>query len=79
MALSFERPDSLSDEGLTGFFAPFAQAERAEAVQEYVAGMDNAVRVPIRGDRAHCGPRASPPRGRAEIPVVMWPRAAVVG
>ena len=52
MASSFEHPDSLPDEVLTGFFAPFAQAEKAQAVQEYVAGMDNAVTVAIRDDLA---------------------------
>jgi pimeloyl-ACP methyl ester carboxylesterase len=52
MASSFEHPDSLSDEVLSGFFAPFAQDEKAQAVQEYVAGMDNAVTVDIRDDLA---------------------------
>jgi pimeloyl-ACP methyl ester carboxylesterase len=55
MASSFEHPESLSDEVFSRFFAPFAQAENAQAVQEYVAGMDNAVTVAIRDDLAQFG------------------------
>ncbi len=48
----FENVDVLSDETVAGFFAGFASAARAEAIQVYVAGMDNAVTVAIRDDLA---------------------------
>jgi pimeloyl-ACP methyl ester carboxylesterase len=49
---SFEHPDTVPDEVLLSFFAPFAEQDRAAAVQGYVAGMDNAVTVAIRDDLA---------------------------
>jgi pimeloyl-ACP methyl ester carboxylesterase len=53
LASSFEDPDRLSDERLAGFFGPFAASlARAEAVQDYVAHMDNAVTVAIADDLA---------------------------
>jgi pimeloyl-ACP methyl ester carboxylesterase len=52
LASSLEHPEAISDEVLTGFFAPFADPARAAAVQAYVAGMNNAVTVAIRGDLA---------------------------
>jgi pimeloyl-ACP methyl ester carboxylesterase len=53
MASGLEHPERISDETLLGYFAPFASAERAEAVQGYVAGMDSSVTVAIRDDLAH--------------------------
>jgi pimeloyl-ACP methyl ester carboxylesterase len=52
LASGFENPDTLSDETIAGFFAPFAVPAVAEAVQGYVAAMDNAVTVAIRDDLA---------------------------
>ncbi len=52
LATSFEDPGAVPDEVLLSFFAPFADPERAAAVQAYVAGMDNAVTVAIRDDLA---------------------------
>jgi pimeloyl-ACP methyl ester carboxylesterase len=53
LASGLERPDDLSDDTVRGFFAPFAgPSARAEAIQGYVAGMDNAVTVAIRDDLA---------------------------
>ncbi len=53
LASGFESPDVLSDATIAGFFGPFAEsADRAAAVQDYVAGMDNAVTVAIRPDLA---------------------------
>jgi pimeloyl-ACP methyl ester carboxylesterase len=53
LATGFESPDVLSDETIAGFFGPFAASPaRAEAVQAYVAGMDNSVTVAIRDDLA---------------------------
>ena len=50
LASGFENPDTLSDETIAGFFAPFAVPAVAEAVQDYVATMDNAVTVAISDD-----------------------------
>lgn len=52
MASSLEHPEAVADSVLTGFFAPFAEPARAAAVQAYVAGMNSAVTVAIRGDLA---------------------------
>src|SRR5216683_3696285 len=52
MASSFEDPDCLSDETARSYFGPFASAEKAEAVQRYVAGIDSSVTVAIRDDLA---------------------------
>jgi pimeloyl-ACP methyl ester carboxylesterase len=52
LASGFENVDVLSDETVAGFFEGFAVPARAEAVQRYVAGMDNAVTVAIRDDLA---------------------------
>jgi pimeloyl-ACP methyl ester carboxylesterase len=49
---SFENHESVTDEVLLSFFAPFADPARAAAVQTYVAGMDNAVTVAIRDELA---------------------------
>jgi pimeloyl-ACP methyl ester carboxylesterase len=45
---SFEHPDQIPDEVLLAFTAPFTDPERAAALQDYLAGMDNAVTVAIR-------------------------------
>jgi pimeloyl-ACP methyl ester carboxylesterase len=53
LASGFERTDVLSDETIASFFGPFgASPARAEAVQSYVAGMDNRVTVDILDDLA---------------------------
>jgi pimeloyl-ACP methyl ester carboxylesterase len=52
LAASLEAPDAVSDDVISGFFAPFADPGRARAVQAYVAGMDCAVTVAIRDDLA---------------------------
>jgi len=52
LASSFEHPETIPDDVLLSFFAPFADPARAAAVQGYVAGMDNAVTVAIRDDLA---------------------------
>jgi pimeloyl-ACP methyl ester carboxylesterase len=52
LASGLECPDELSDRVVMGFLGPFAAAERAEAVQAYVAGMDDKVTVAIRDDLA---------------------------
>ena len=52
LASSLENPETVPDEVLLSFFAPFADPARAAAVQAYVAGMDNAVTVAIRDDLA---------------------------
>ena len=53
MATGFEHPDELPDELVTGFLGCYARSEaHAEAVQAYVAGMDNGVTVAIRDDLA---------------------------
>ena len=44
--------ERLSDETVLGYFAPFASADKAEAVQGYVAGLDSSVTVAIRDDLA---------------------------
>jgi pimeloyl-ACP methyl ester carboxylesterase len=45
LASGFENPDTLSDETIAAFFAPFAAPAGAKAVQGFVAAMDNAVTV----------------------------------
>ena len=52
LASSFEHPETIPDDVLLSFFAPFADPAQAAAVQGYVAGMDNAVTVAIRDDLA---------------------------
>ena len=52
LASSLEHPETIPDDVLLSFFAPFADPARAAAVQGYVAGMDNAVTVAIRDDLA---------------------------
>jgi pimeloyl-ACP methyl ester carboxylesterase/ketosteroid isomerase-like protein len=53
LASGLERPDDLPDDTIRGFFASFdASPARAEAIQDYVAGMDNGVTVAIRDDLA---------------------------
>ena len=52
LATSLEHPEAISDDVLTGFFAPFADPARAAAVQAYVAGMNNEATVAIRGSLA---------------------------
>jgi pimeloyl-ACP methyl ester carboxylesterase len=52
LASTFEQVEELSDETVLGFFGPFASPSRAEAVQAYVAGMDNRVTIDIRDDLA---------------------------
>ena len=53
--LGLEHPERLSDETALGYFAPFASADKAEAVQGYVASMDSSVTVAIRDDLARFG------------------------
>jgi pimeloyl-ACP methyl ester carboxylesterase len=49
LASGFEDPNALGDDVVAGFFAPFAaSAAKAEAVQHFVATMDNSVTVAIR-------------------------------
>jgi pimeloyl-ACP methyl ester carboxylesterase len=56
LASSFEHPEALADETLTGFFRPFAASPvKADAVQAFVAGMDNSITVAIRDDLARFG------------------------
>ncbi|HEY7947593.1 MAG TPA: alpha/beta hydrolase [Acidimicrobiales bacterium] len=53
LASGFEDPDVLSDETVASFFGPFAASPaRRQAVEGYVAGMDNRVTVAIRDDLA---------------------------
>jgi pimeloyl-ACP methyl ester carboxylesterase len=53
LASGFENPEAVSDETVAAFFAPFAaSARRAEAVQSFVAAMDNRVTVAVRDDLA---------------------------
>jgi pimeloyl-ACP methyl ester carboxylesterase len=52
LAGSLEHPEAISDELISGFFAPFADPVRARMVQAYIAGMDCAVTVAIRDDLA---------------------------
>ncbi len=52
IAMGFERPEELSDEEVLGWFSGFADKERAESIQAYVAAMDCAVTVAIRDDLA---------------------------
>jgi pimeloyl-ACP methyl ester carboxylesterase len=53
LASGLERPEELSSEMILGFLGPFARSEaRAEAIQGFVAGMDNAVTIAIRDDLA---------------------------
>ncbi len=53
LATGFEHPEDLTDEMVTGFLGPIGSSTtRAEAIQSYVAGMDNAVTVAIRDDLA---------------------------
>jgi pimeloyl-ACP methyl ester carboxylesterase len=52
MASGLEHPERFSDETVLGYFAPFASADKAEAVQGYVARMDSSVTVAIRDDLA---------------------------
>jgi pimeloyl-ACP methyl ester carboxylesterase len=55
LASGFEDVDVLTDEAVGGFFGGFASGARAETVQGYVAGMDNAVTVAIRDDLSRLG------------------------
>jgi pimeloyl-ACP methyl ester carboxylesterase len=50
LASGFEDVDVLSDETVAGFFQSFGTPGRAEAVQDYVAEMDNAVTVAVRDE-----------------------------
>jgi pimeloyl-ACP methyl ester carboxylesterase len=51
LAASFEHPGKIPDDTIRSFFGPFGSSpERAAAVQNYVAGMDNSVTVAIRDD-----------------------------
>ncbi|MGA3147788.1 MAG: alpha/beta hydrolase [Acidimicrobiales bacterium] len=53
LSSGLEHPDDLPDDTVSGFFAPFdGSPARAEAVQGFVAGMDNGVTVAIRDDLA---------------------------
>jgi pimeloyl-ACP methyl ester carboxylesterase len=53
LSSGFEHPEDLSDEQVQGFFGPIGSSDaRAEAIQCYVAGMDNRVTVAIRDDLA---------------------------
>lgn len=52
LASGFENVAVLPDEAVAGFFAGFATGARAEAVQGFVAAMDNEVTVAIRDDLA---------------------------
>jgi pimeloyl-ACP methyl ester carboxylesterase len=52
LATSFEHPDRLSDDTISGFFGPFSEPSRAAAIQDYVCGMDHEVTVAIRDDLA---------------------------
>jgi len=44
---SFQRPESIPDATLLGFFGPFASADRAAALQDYIAGMEPSELVAI--------------------------------
>ena len=48
----FEDPEKIPDETLLGFFGGLASEERAEALQDYVAGMEPSEMVAIRDDLA---------------------------
>ncbi len=53
LQLSFEDPHTIPDATIESFFGPFARSnKRAEAVQDYVTGMENSVTVAIRDDLA---------------------------
>jgi pimeloyl-ACP methyl ester carboxylesterase len=53
LSSGFERPDDITDQTIAGFLGPFgASPARAQAVQEYVAGMDHGVTVAIKDDLA---------------------------
>jgi pimeloyl-ACP methyl ester carboxylesterase len=52
LATSFEHPDQLPEDTIRGFFAPFSDLSRANAVQDYVRGMDHGVTVAIMDDLA---------------------------
>jgi pimeloyl-ACP methyl ester carboxylesterase len=53
LSSGFEHPEALSDQVIEGFFGPIGSSgPRAEAIQSYVAGMDNRVTVAIRDDLA---------------------------
>lgn len=48
LASSFEDAAALPDAVLTGFFGPFADLDRARAVQDQVVSMDSSITVAIR-------------------------------
>lgn len=49
LATSFERPDRIPEHTIRSFFGPFAgRADRAGAIENYVAGMDCSATVAIR-------------------------------
>ncbi len=52
LASGLEHPEDLPDETIRGFFSPFGEPARAQAIQDYVAGMDNGVTVAIRDELA---------------------------
>jgi len=52
LASGFEHAEVLSDETIASFFGPFVSPSRAEAVQGYVAAMDNSVTVAVHDDLA---------------------------
>jgi pimeloyl-ACP methyl ester carboxylesterase len=47
LGTSLERPGSVPDDTLLGFFSGFASTERAAAVQDYVAGMEPSEMIAI--------------------------------
>jgi pimeloyl-ACP methyl ester carboxylesterase len=53
LASGLERPEDLPEDTISGFFAPFqASPARAQAIQDYVAGMDCSVTLAIRDQLA---------------------------
>jgi pimeloyl-ACP methyl ester carboxylesterase/ketosteroid isomerase-like protein len=53
LAAGFEHPENIPEDTIRSFFGPFGASQaRAEAIQNYVTGMDSAVTVAIRGDLA---------------------------
>ena len=52
VAMGFERPDQLSDDYLLAMFSPFLEQARAEALEAYVAGLDDAPLVAVHDDLA---------------------------
>lgn len=52
LGTSFEHPESIPDATLIGFFSAFTSADKARALQDYVAGMEPSELVALRDDLA---------------------------